>query len=183
MAGDRGRLASGGGALTAGSSPLVTSPPQGYAPSVAAKLRLNLLEKAALVAVIVTSWLCFRAAVDAAEMYRHFLPLPGAMQVLGVLGWVVATFAPTGLALCFWRLAPRLSRPWLLHLLFPPCAVALFQGGAGLMLFVVGDPAFDSTLGGPVLQASFLLAFAMAAYPGALIGSAWRRRTSIRHRT
>lgn len=137
---------------------------------------LNRLEIAAAVAAVVSTWLCIGAALDAADLYRMTRPISGAMQVLGVVGWAVATFAPLGLALCFWRLSKRVARPWLLHLLFVPCAGALMAAGSELMLFVVDDPDFDSTLGGPVMQAALLFVFAVAAYFAAAIEGAWRLR-------
>ena len=90
--------------------------------------------------------------------------------MLGVLGWLVATFGPIVLAAIFWRLANGSRAAWLLHLLFLPCAYALLRAGAGVMLFVIGDFDFDSTLGGPVLQAGLLFMIASAAY---FVAVAW----------
>jgi hypothetical protein len=85
-----------------------------------------------------------------------------------VLAAFVATFGPIGAAAGFWRLSKRSGAAWLVHLLFFPCAFALLEAGGALMLFVIGEPDFDSTLGGPVLQAGLLFPVALAAYLAAL---------------
>jgi hypothetical protein len=135
--------------------------------------RPNRLDVVAAVAVIATSWLFMRYAWFAADLYFNstFHPLSGAMQALGVVGWLLATFGPVGVAVIFWRLAKR-GRKWLLlHVFFLPCAIALFVTGQRIMLLVIGDPDFDATLGGPVLQAFALFVFSVAAYFAAL---AWK---------
>jgi hypothetical protein len=142
-----------------------------------AKLGLNRFEMVASAAAIVTTLLCIEGTLNAAEAYLNSRPISGVIRMLGVLGWAVATFAPIGLAVGFRRLAERASRPWLLHLLFLPSAYALLRAGGGLMLFVIGDPDFDATRGGPVIQASLLFALALVAYYGAASFSGWRRRS------
>jgi len=141
-----------------------------------AKLDLNRLDAIAAVAVMVTSWLCLNATLDAAGAYLGMNRIPQALQALGILGWLVATFAPLGLAVAFWRFAKRVSRPWLLHLLFLPCAFVLLIAGSRAMAFVAGAPDFDATLGGPMLQASLLFVIATAVYLGAVVHSLWWRR-------
>lgn len=131
---------------------------------MAGRLKLNHFEVFALVAAVVTSWLCLRAALDASEAYQIARPLTAGMQTLGLLGWAVATFGPMGLAVGFWRLSKRFRARWVIHLLFLPCAIALLQAGAELMLFAIGHRDFDDTLGGPVLQAALMLIAAVAAY-------------------
>ncbi|HEY0026832.1 MAG TPA: hypothetical protein VGC35_03085 [Allosphingosinicella sp.] len=138
------------------------------------KLKLNRLDIVAVVAVIVSTILCIEAALHAADAYTHFRPISGAKQMLGVIGWIIATFGPIGVAVCFWRLAKRVRAPWVVHLLFLPCAYALLMAGVYLMLFVIGDPDFDSTLGGPVMQAALLFAAASVLYFGAAIYRSWR---------
>ena len=138
------------------------------------KLKLNRLDMVAVLAVIVSTFLCLQSALDAADAYTLFQPLSVAKQVLGVAGWFVATFGPIGVAVCFWRLAKRVRAPWIVHLLFLPCAYALLMGGGYLMLFVIGDPDFDATLGGPVMQAALLFAVALVLYFAAVIYRGWR---------
>jgi len=138
---------------------------------MAGRLKLNRLDIVAIVAVAVTSFLCIRAASDAAQAYLGAGPMPPGRQMLGLLGWFVATFGPIGAAVGFWRFAKRARTPWLVHPLFFPCAFVLLRAGEALMLFVIGEPDFDSTIGGPVLQAGLLFAVAVAAYLAALVAS------------
>jgi hypothetical protein len=138
---------------------------------MAVRLKLNRLEIVAIMAVVVTSFLCIWGTLDVAEAYLSVRPMPPGRQMLGLLGWFVATFGPIAAAAGFWRFAKRVRKPWLLHLLFFPCAFALLRAGAALMLLVIGDPDFDATLGGPVLQAGLLFAVAVAAYLAALVSS------------
>src|SRR3954470_11542760 len=133
------------------------------------RLKLNRLDMVAIVAVVVTSFLCMRGAWDAAQAYFGADPMPPSRRALGLLGWFVATFGPIGAAVGFWRLAKRVRASWLLHLLFVPCAFALLLAGQAPMLFVIGEPDFDSAIGGPVLQAGLLFAIAVAVYLAALV--------------
>ena len=88
---------------------------------MAGRFKLNPLEMLTLAAVIFTTWLFLQAALDAAEMYTTVGgPISQANQMLGIFGWMVATFGPIGLALVFWRLAKRFRGRWILHLLFLP---------------------------------------------------------------
>jgi hypothetical protein len=107
--------------------------------------------------------------LDAADAYTLLRPLSGAKQMLGLAGWFVATFGPIGVAVCFWRLAKRVRAPWVVHLLFLPCAVALLWVGQHLILFAIDYQDFDHTLGGPVLQAALLFPVASILYFAALI--------------
>src|SRR4051812_18135852 len=142
---------------------------------MARRLKLNRLDVVAIAAAVVTTWLCLRPALDAAEMYLMYRPVPAAKQVLGLVGWFVATFGPLGLAVGFWRLAGRLRTRWPLHLLFLPCAFALLMTGDSIMLFAIGFRDFDDTLGGPVLQAGLLFAVAIVAYFSAVLWTALAR--------
>lgn len=145
---------------------------------MAVKFRLNRFEQAAAAAVIVTTWLCIEGALNAAEAYLMLEPISAPMRVFAVLGWAVATFGPLALAVLFRRLARRVSRPWLLHLLFLPGAYGLIIAGSRIMSFVVGDPGFDATLGGPVMQAFLLFLFIVPAYFVAAAASALKRSAS-----
>jgi hypothetical protein len=138
-------------------------------------LKLNRLELMAIAAVVVSTWLCIGPALDAADMYRTHRPIGPAAQMLGVFGWLVATFGPLALAIGFWRLAGRSRVPWLLHLLFLPGAAALLMAGDRIMLFVTGTIDFDDTLGGPEMQAALLLMVAVLAYFSAVLWTAVAR--------
>lgn len=135
------------------------------------RFKPNRLELVALTAAIVTSWLCMRAALDASEAYLIGRHITAGMKMLGLLGWAIATFGPMGLAAGFWRLSKRIRARWLVHLLFVPCALALFRAGDALMLFVAGTPDFDDTLGGPEMQAALMLLIAAAAYLAAILST------------
>jgi hypothetical protein len=140
------------------------------------RLKLNRLELVAIAAAVVTTWLCIGAALDAAELYRMGRPMPAAKQMLAVLGWLLATFGPLGLAVGFWRLAGRLRTRWPLHLLFLPCAFASLMIGDRIMLFAIGAWDFDDTIGGPVLQALLLFLIAVPLYFGAVLWTALASR-------
>lgn len=178
MAGGVGRHGGGAFALTGDPAASRLQRPEGarYASRVGASLDLNRLDAVAAVAAIVTTGLCIEGTLNAAEAYLGSRRIPQALQLLPILGWLVATFAPLGLAVGFWRLSRRVSRPWLLHLQFLPCAFVLFIAGARIMGFVANDPDFDATLGGPVIQAFLLFVISTAVYFGAVVHSAWRRR-------
>jgi hypothetical protein len=86
-----------------------------------------------------------------------------------LLGWLLATYGPVGTAALFWRLAKPSHVAWLFHLLLLPCAVVMLWGGGLLMASVVGDPDFDSTLGGPIIPALLLFFLAIFGYATALV--------------
>jgi hypothetical protein len=128
------------------------------------RFRPNRFDVFALLAVIVTTVLCLHAALNAANAYTSLGTITAWKQVVGCLGWFIATFGPITVSIAFWRWSKRVRKAWLVHLLMFPLAYGLITGGASLMLFAIGDPDFDATIGGPVLQAAVLFDLAVIGY-------------------
>ena len=130
---------------------------------------MNRLDKLALAAVIITTLLCIRGSVDAAYAYTSTRPISATGSMIGLAGWLIATYGPISIAVWFWRWAKQVRASWVPHLLFLPCAAGIFRAGEALMLFVIGDPDFDATLGGPVIPAYLLFIAAAGGYLAALV--------------
>lgn len=129
---------------------------------------MNRFDKLALAAVIIVTLLCVRGSGD--FVYDYYMDqIPEGMLPIGVAGWAIATYGPIAVAVLFWRWAKRIPAPWVLHLLFLPCAAVLFRIGDALMLSVIEDPDFDATLGGPEMPAILLLVVAVGGYFAAVI--------------
>ena len=129
---------------------------------------MNRFEKIALLVVILVTLLSnFGTGGHVNTYYRGQMDDDGLM--MWIAGWIVATYGPIATAACFWRWSRRFGAGWILHLLFLPCAIILFNVGEGVMLSVIQDPDFDATIGGPILPATFLLSVAVGMYLAALI--------------
>ena len=76
---------------------------------------------------------------------------------LGLVAWLVALLGPTFLALWFWRQATEQGRPWLAHLLFLPCVLAI----ARVTVRAIFSAAHDEGKGPPGLSLLLILPFAM----------------------
>ncbi len=139
------------------------------------RFKPNRMDLFALLAIAVTTFFFWRAALDAAGLYVSWKPMSATEIVLGCLGWVIATFAPITLAVVFWRWSKRLQKAWLLHLMVMPLAFAIFTIGSDLILFAAGSRDFDDTLGGPILQAVALLLLAVIGYYSAVVYTALKR--------
>jgi hypothetical protein len=131
-----------------------------------------------LLAVSVTTFFFFGAALNAADLYMSVRHMSASDLMTGCSGWLVATFGPILLAIVFWRCRRRLQRAWILYILMLPIALAMFKAGSALMLSVTGAPDFDDTLGGPVIQALALLLLAVIGYYSAVLYVTLRRRSA-----
>lgn len=130
---------------------------------------MNRFDKVALAAAIVTTLLFARGTFFIAQFYIEYLSIAGTTLLIGVAGWLIATYGPIATAVWFWRWAKGHRSPWVLHLLFLPCAGLLLWAGESLMLFVIDQPDFDAMLGGPANQATLLFVIAAGGYFAALL--------------
>jgi len=130
---------------------------------------MNRLDKLAFAAVIITTLLCVRGTVSIFYVYNSVQPIFGTKLMIGFSGWFIATYGPIAIAVWFWRWAKHIRASWVLHLLFLPCAFTVLRAGEALMLYVIGDPDFDATLGGPVMQAYLLFIVAAVGYFAAVV--------------
>ena len=130
---------------------------------------LNRMDIFALVAVGITTFLFLGSALHAANLYASVKPMSAVDMIIGLSGWIIATFGPVGLAVAFWRLAKATRRAWLIHLLMLPLALALLWIGSILMLFVTGTPDFDDTIGGPIIQGLALFLLSVNGYYSAVL--------------
>lgn len=129
---------------------------------------MNRFEKLALVAVIVVTLRYVRGPGDFVyDYYRK--QVPEGMVSIGIAGWAIASYGPIAIAVLFWRWAKRVRSPWIVHLLFLPCAIALLATGDTLMLLVIEDPDFEATIGAPEMAATLLFLVAVGGYLAALI--------------
>jgi hypothetical protein len=142
------------------------------------RLRINGFDLFALAAVIVSTFFCIGSALDAADLYMSVQPIKPWKQIVGCLGWLVATFGPITLAVYFWRKTKQLRAAWALHMLFLPCAFAALMAGDRLMLFAAGVRDFDATIGGPVIQAALLSIVTPVGYFVAVLSRALVRAFS-----
>ncbi|MES2441600.1 MAG: hypothetical protein V4574_02120 [Pseudomonadota bacterium] len=129
---------------------------------------MNRFDIFALVAVVLVMVLCLGATLSAVDIYIVRAHLPWTMAAAGVAGWILASLGPITIAALFWRWAKRVRWSWVLHLLFLPCAGIACWNGQSLMLFVMGEPDFDATIGAPVMPSFLLMAIAVAGYAVAL---------------
>ena len=150
----------------------------GYGSEMPSRFTLNRMDVFGLLAVGVTTFFFLGAALDAASLYASVRPMSAGDLVLGCSGWFIATFGPIGLAVVFWRWAKGLRKAWALHVLMLPSALAMLKLGGSLMLFAIGSPDFDDTIGGPVIQAITLLLLAVIGYYSAVIFAAFKPRSA-----
>ncbi len=118
------------------------------------------------------------------DLAAHLAPgLTPAMLALAFAGWFAATLGPLALSAAVWRRARRSSRGWLTHLLFIPCAFALLQGGAALLLHAAGAPNGESLAGRTLTAAGALFVLTAAVHAAAailLLTARTRRRPGAR---
>jgi hypothetical protein len=136
--------------------------------------RLGLLLYGA--AIVIIAMLTARETIDPA-VYLYQQNTPKAVA-LGFAGWLLATLGPLTLSIWFLRLSRRVGASWALHLLFIPCALALFRGGASILFFAAGVSGDGSIEGYTLLAASAFLALAVLIHGGALaaLGIGWISR-------
>ena len=113
--------------------------------------------------------------MHAAALYTSVKAMTPWEKVVGCVGWLVATFGPITVSVIFWRLSKHLQRALVLHLLMLPIAYALTRAGAWLMLYVIGVPDFDDTIGGPIVQAFLLFVVAVIGYYFAVLYYAFNK--------
>jgi len=122
------------------------------------------LEKIALATAIMASLVGATGFRSFPYQYYVDQMLPGSLPV-GILGWTFATYGPLALAVIFRRFAKHFRIPsLLLHLLFLPCALAIFWAGYATMAASIIDPDFDAMLGFPEAPALCSLAVAIVGY-------------------
>ena len=97
------------------------------------------------------------------------------MAALGVLGWFIATLCPLLLSIWFWHLARRSSRQWLLHLIFIPCAVAVYRLGANVLFFAADVPDGDSVEGYTLIVGFSFLVFTLLIHIAVLAVLGFKR--------
>lgn len=133
---------------------------------------------AAIIALIL---LCTQPVNNSALfLYDHSTP---PMFALELAGWAIATFGPLILSICTWGVVKRVRARWALHLLFIPCAIALFVGGYRLLHYAFGSPADSMPEGLFMILALLLLCLAGMVHAGALIvelAGMFRRRADVR---
>jgi hypothetical protein len=127
---------------------------------------MNRFEICALVAVAAVLFLCAGQIIGVTRLYIALGKMRGFGGVALVAGWGIFTFGPMLLAAAFHRLAKRVSKPWLLHLLLLPCIYGLGWLGSSTMLWATGEYDFDSTIGAPVMAGFFLMIIAVVGYMG-----------------
>lgn len=145
--------------------------------------RLNRLDAFAIVSVLITTFLFFPRALHAAYLYAGIGEISVDRRLIGLLGWLFATFGPILSCVSLWRLYKRLPHAWLVHVAFFPVALGLFNGGDRMMLYAAGEWDWDGVIGGPILQAMFLFMLAVIGYYSAAIwtaAAAWRSRAQVR---
>ena len=126
---------------------------------------MSRFEKIALATAIVATLLGAIGLRSPAFQYYVDQMLSGSVAIF-VLGWAVATYGPLALAVAFRRLAKRFLAPIsvALHLLFLPCAIAIYLCGDAMMVASISDPDFDAMIGDPDLPAFLSLAVAIICY-------------------
>jgi len=130
---------------------------------------MNRFDMFAVGAALAVTLLCARNMVAIASFYVELLHLSGATVVVGILGWITATYGPIAIAALFWRWAKLVRRPWVLHLLLLPCAVIMMRTGNSVVLKVIQQPDFDAMMGGPSVPTTMLFLTAVIGYFIALI--------------
>jgi hypothetical protein len=107
-----------------------------------------------------------RETIDASiYVYQE---LASDMVALGVAGWLIATSGPVALSIGVWRWARRFDPKWVLHLLFIPCAIALFRTGDFILIYATGVPDGDSIEGRTLIAATGFLALTLLVHAAAL---------------
>lgn len=135
---------------------------------------MNKFEKITLSVALVLTFLTVRGLVTLAGIYGDTRSISGSGWTIWIAGWVIAAYGPLAIAIWFWRWAKRVRTPWVLHLLFLPCAFLPLQAGLSMILFVIDDPDFDSMMGGPVIPAMLFFLVSVGEYFGA-VTSRWFR--------
>jgi hypothetical protein len=130
---------------------------------------MNRFDKIALAVAIAVTLLCARGQMRIMHFYMQMDHLPKTIIPTWATGWVIATYGPMAIAAWIWRWAKRTRAPWLLHLLFLPCAIIALNVGESVMVSTIREPDFDGTLGGPMAPAILLFFIAVGGYFSGLI--------------
>lgn len=101
--------------------------------------------------------------------------------ILGLVGWLAATFGPIYLLAVFKRLARRSATAWPIHLLFAPTLLAAWWVSCFVVTYADGDQsrgADERGLGFILLPAMIVLVTTFAAYYGSLAVSKIKRKAT-----
>lgn len=127
--------------------------------------RLGTLAYGAAVAII--ALLTAREVIEpSAYLYQEHT---SGIVTLGVTGWFISTLGPLALSIWFWRLARRSNARWALHLLFIPCAIALYRVGASILFFAADVPDGDGVEGYTLIAAFGFLVLTLLVHGSAFI--------------
>ena len=114
--------------------------------------------------------LIFLAALDLQNSYAYFYDYtPRPRFALGLAVWTFATFGPLILSIGCWHLVKHLRLKWAVHLLFLPCAIAIFRGGGDLLLYTSGQRFWNMPLEMFLMLAGLLLSLTLVVHFGALL--------------
>jgi hypothetical protein len=106
---------------------------------------------------------------------------PAIYPYLEFAAWVMTTCGPPAVAVVFWKIAKRVQRSWLIHLIFIPALLTIEWGAIWLLFFAAGDTGDGPPgLGLAILPGLFLVALSVVAYAITLAAtqiSRVRRRT------
>lgn len=137
-------------------------------------MMMNRFDRFALVAVMLVTLLC---AGSMAPIFQYYSDtLAPASLMMGIAGWLIATFGPLLVALWCWRKAKKMHAPWMPHLGMLAGAVVLLETGKSIMLAAMGAPNFDNMLGGPSNPPHFLFLLVIGGY---FSGLAYQRISSV----
>ncbi|PSJ39556.1 hypothetical protein C7I55_13195 [Sphingomonas deserti] len=101
--------------------------------------------------------------------YDHSSSSTG-MFAFGLAATAFATIGPIAFSLYCWRLANRVRLRWAVHLLFLPCACAMFFASAWVLESASAQPPWADDHAIELLGVAFLLlAFTLLVHAGAMI--------------
>jgi hypothetical protein len=136
---------------------------------------MNRFDKLALVAAAAVTLLSASEMFAIADLYIEVQHLSAAMTMIGVTGWLIATYGPISVAAGFWRSAKRHRAPWVLHILLLPCAFITLLIGESLLLYAIQHPDFGAMIGAPVAPALVLFVVSVGGYFAALVWTQVKR--------
>lgn len=90
-------------------------------------------------------------------------------QALASAGLAIATLGPLALSATIWLGQRRFKAGWLLHILFIPCAIILFNAGSSMLLGAANVPDDNSAEGYALGTGILLLALTILIHVGALV--------------
>ena len=138
---------------------------------------MNRFDKFALAAVMLVTLLCAGSMVPIFQYYLE--TLTPASLMMGIAGWLIATFGPLLVALWCWRKAKQVRFPWMLHLGMLAGAIILLETGKSMMLAAMDAPDFDAMMGGPSNPPDLLFLIVIGGY---FSGLAYQRISSASRR-